>query len=90
MQNERNKTNTLYLAVLGMILIIAAAWWLWLYPKNSEQSNGGGGNKDEFAAFQTKLKDAFSVFGKRGEVRGESAEKIDPQIQDLRARVFGD
>lgn len=89
MQNERNKTKILYLAVLGTVLLIVAAWFLWLYPKSAGQSSAVGGNNDEFTNFQTKLKDAFSVFSKKGSVRGESVEKIDPQIQELRRRVFG-
>lgn len=90
MTNERDKTKILYLAVLGTILIIAVAWLLWLRPETIGRENAAGSNKDAFADFQAKLKDAFSVFSKKGEVRGESAEKLDPQILELRQRVFGD
>lgn len=90
MQSYRDKTKILYLAVLGSVLIVAAAWFLWLYPKSAGRGSAVGGNNDEFTSFQTKLKNAFSVFSKKGSVRGESAEKIDPQIQELRQRVFGD
>lgn len=89
MPSERDKTKILYLAVLGTILIITAVWLLWLKPKSTGRDAAFGGNKDEFATFQAKLKDAFSVFSKKGSVRGESTEKLDPQILELRQRVFG-
>lgn len=81
-----NVSHRLWLWVGLCVVVIAALWATIFYPASLKRS--GIASRGEFGAFQDKLKDAFSIFKKK--TPAAKVETPDPEIQDLRERVFGD
>lgn len=81
-----NSSPKFWLWVIGSALVIAVLWATIFYPTSLKRS--GVSSSQEFGDFQTKLKDAFSIFKKK---TPETSNQVpDAEIQDLRERVFGD
>lgn len=86
MKRKRTKhSNYMLLVVIIGMAIIVAAWGIWFFPKTQISDAETGIN---FANFKRDVLKSFSVFAPLEPKTENKVNKVN--IDDLRARVFGD
>ena len=85
-KNQTPKNNRrLWLPVLATMLVIIAVWAIWLFPEASREA---GKQQNSFSAFKEKISSSLRLFKK--DSQEAARESQEPDIDALRARVFGD
>ncbi len=81
------KDRRLWLPVLVTMLAIIIAWAVWLLPQSVP---GGQEEQNSFAAFKKKINSSLRLLTGAADQVAPESRGLPPDMDDLRARVFGD
>ncbi len=77
--------RAMWIGVLLAMLAIILLWILWFYPRSLQKMDNK--NIAGYLGFKNSLREALSIFKKPDPTPAPDAN---PDIDELRARVFGD
>ena len=89
-QNKKQparKNPRLWLPVLITMLAIIIIWVSWLYPQSAPAD---GEKQSSFTAFKNKINSSLRLLRNDDDKVAPESRGLPPDMDDLRARVFGD